>query len=303
MSRNVRRKRYLIASDQSEYRRNAEIMPGGELPSGMMRYALAVEYRGDRYHGWQRLAGRHEPTVQAALEQALSFVAAEAITVVCAGRTDAGVHATNQIVHFDTVAERDEKAWVLGVNSQLPTDIRVRWARPVAAEFHARFSARARTYRYLIANTPSQPAIAREQCLWVRKPLDVSAMQTAANFCLGEHDFSSVRGASCQAKSPVRTLHTFTVAPVQNWLVVELCGNAFLHHMVRNLMGLLLPVGVGNRHPEWVRDILALRDRKQAGKTEAPGALYLVKVDYDRDYGFPLMEKGPFMLPDTITAV
>lgn len=273
-------------------------MPGGSLPPGISRFALAIEYRGDRYHGWQRLAGRTEPTVQAALEQALSFVANEPITVVCAGRTDAGVHATQQIVHFDTVAQRDEKAWVMGVNSQLPSDIRVRWVRPVPADFHARFSARARTYRYLIANTASQPAIAAGQCLWVRKPLDIAAMQTAANFCLGEHDFSSVRGSSCQAKSPVRTLHRFEFTVTNEWVIAELCGNAFLHHMVRNLMGLMLPVGLQNKKPEWVRDVLALRDRKQAGKTEAPGALYLVKVDYDKDYGFPAVRKGPFMLFD-----
>lgn len=273
-------------------------MPGGSLPPGISRFALAVEYRGDHYHGWQRLTGRNEPTIQQALEQALGRVADEPITVVCAGRTDAGVHATNQIVHFDTAAARSEKAWVLGGNSHLPSDIRIRWARPVEPSFHARFSARARTYRYLIANTPSQPAIADRQCLWIRKPLDVAAMQRAASYCLGEHDFSTVRGASCQARSPVRTLHRFTIQPVNNWLLVEVCGNAFLHHMVRNLMGLLLPVGMGTKPPEWVAEVLALRDRKQGGKTEAPGALYLVKVDYDKDYGFPQMAKGPFMLPD-----
>jgi tRNA pseudouridine38-40 synthase len=160
-------------------------MPGGSLPPGISRFALAVEYCGSRYHGWQRLAGRSEPTVQAALEQALSFVAAEPITVVCAGRTDAGVHATNQIVHFDAAAQRDEKAWVMGVNSQLPADIRVRWARPVPATFHARFSARARTYRYLIANTAAQPAIAAGQCLWVRKPLDVVGHAARGTFLFG----------------------------------------------------------------------------------------------------------------------
>ena len=273
-------------------------MPGGSLPPGISRFALAIEYCGSCYHGWQRLAGRSEPTVQAALEQALSFVAAEPITVVCAGRTDAGVHAINQIVHFDTIAQRDEKAWVMGVNSQLPADIRVRWARPVTATFHARFSARARTYRYLVANTSAQPAIAAGRCLWVRKPLDIVAMQHAANFCLGEHDFSSLRGSSCQAKSPVRTLHQFEFSRVNDWVIAELRGNAFLHHMVRNLMGLILPVGLGYKKPEWVRDVLALRDRKQGGKTEAPGALYLVKVDYDQDYGFPVSSKGPFMLSD-----
>ncbi len=282
----------------AEYRRNAEIMPGGSLPPGISRYAAAIEYRGDHYHGWQRLSGRDEPTVQAELERALSFVAAEPVTVICAGRTDSGVHATNQVVHFDTSADRPDKAWVLGGNTRLPPDIRIKWAQPVEPVFHARFSARARTYRYLIANTVSQPAIAESQCLWVRKPIDVIAMQKGANYCIGEHDFSSVRGSSCQAKSPVRTMHSLTITRINDWLVVELCANAFLHHMVRNLMGLLLPVGLGNRPPEWVRDVLALRDRKQSGKTEAAGALYLVKVAYDKDYGFPQMARGPFMLPD-----
>jgi tRNA pseudouridine38-40 synthase len=282
-----------------EYRRNAEIMPGGTIPPGISRYALAVEYCGERYHGWQRLAGGSLPSVQAALEGALSRVADEPIKVVCAGRTDAGVHATNQIVHFDTTAVRQPKAWMMGGNSHLPADIRIKWAHPVEPHFHARFSARARTYRYLIANTPAPPAIAGKQCLWVRNPLDVAAMQAAANYCLGEHNFNAVRSSICQAKNPVRTLYSFTVTPLNNWLVIEICGNAFLHHMVRNLMGLLLPVGLHDQKPEWVRDVLALCDRKQAGKTEAAGALYLVKVDYDRDYGFPQMAKGPFMLPDS----
>jgi tRNA pseudouridine38-40 synthase len=283
-----------------EYRRNAEIMPGGIVPPGISRFALAVEYCGERYHGWQRLKGTNHLTAQAALEDALGFVAAEPIQLVCAGRTDAGVHATNQIVHFDTVAVRPAKAWVLGGNARLPADIRIKWAHPVNFDFHARFSARRRTYRYLIVNTPAQPAIAASQCLWVRKPLDVHAMQQAANYCLGEHNFNAVRSSICQAKNPVRTLYSFTITTFNDWVVVELCGNAFLHHMVRNLMGLLLPVGLGEKKPEWVRDVLDTCDRKQAGKTEAAKALYLVKVEYDKDYGFPVMAKGPFMLPDNL---
>ena len=275
-------------------------MPGGELPPGIFRWALAVEYCGERYHGWQRLPTPRTPTVQTAVERALSLVANEPIAVVCAGRTDAGVHATNQIVHFDTGAERPDKAWVRGANSHLPADIRIKWARRVAPEFHARFSARARTYRYLIVNTQAQPAISANQCLWVRNQLDVDAMQQAANYCVGKHDFSSVRGAQCQAKNAVRTLHSFRVVSVNDWITVEVCGNAFLLHMVRNLMGLLLPVGLGLQKPEWVREVLAQRDRKAAGKTEAPGALYLVKVDYDDSYNLPVMAKGPFMLADDL---
>ena len=178
----------------AEYKRNAEIMPGGIIPPGIFRYALGVEYCGENYYGWQRLTGVKDlPSVQAALERALSLVADEPIKVVCAGRTDAGVHATNQIVHFDTAAIRLPKAWMLGGNTHLPADIRIKWAHPVAADFHARFSARARTYRYLIANTLAPPAIANKQCLWIRKPLDVAAMQQAANYCVGEHNFNSVR--------------------------------------------------------------------------------------------------------------
>lgn len=280
------------------YKRNTEIMPGGELPAGISRYALAVEYDGAGYHGWQRLSGRSEPTVQAEVERALSFVANEPIQITCAGRTDAGVHATNQIVHFDTQAIRTEKAWVLGGNSQLPAGIRIKWAQPVVPQFHARFSARARTYRYLIANTQSQPAISSNQCLWIRKPLDVAAMQQAAAHLVGEHDFTSVRGAHCQAKSPVRRLYSVDLHEVNGWIVTELHGNAFLHHMVRNIMGLLVPVGMGTKSPDWVADVLASRDRTQAGKTEKAGALYLVGVGYDRDYGFPAHPKGPFMLPE-----
>lgn len=282
------------------YKRNAEIMPGGELPPGISRYALGVEYDGSAYHGWQRLSGRTEPTVQAEIERALSFVANESVQITCAGRTDAGVHATNQVVHFDTLAERQEKAWVMGGNTQLPAGIRLKWARPVIPQFHARFSARSRTYRYLIANTPAQPAIAAGQCLWIRKPLDVERMRQAAARCLGERDFSSVRGAHCQAKSPVRTLYRFDVQAVNGWIVAELQGNAFLHHMVRNLMGLLLPVGLGQKSPDWVSDVLAARDRRVAGKTEKAGALYLVGVGYDRDYGLPAVAKGPFMLPEQL---
>lgn len=308
MSRNARPRHCLtVLADSAagrppaHYRRNAEIMPGGTLPPGISRFAAAVEYQGDGYHGWQRLTGRDEPTVQAAVEQALSYVANEPVTVVCAGRTDSGVHATGQVIHFDTMAKRPEKAWVQGANTRLPQQIRMQWSRAVPPQFHARFSARARTYRYLIANTPGQPAIASSQCLWVRQPIDLAAMRTAASYCVGERDFTSVRGASCQAKSPVRTLHRIDIARYGQWVVVELCANAFLHNMVRNLMGLLLPVGLGRQPPQWVQSVLEQRNRPAAGKTEAPGGLYLVKVDYDRDYGFPCLARGPFMLPDVLS--
>lgn len=276
-------------------------MPGGSLPPGIFRWALGVEYAGTAYSGWQRLPGRREKTIQGAIEAALSYVANESVVLTCAGRTDAGVHATGQVVHFDTVAARHAKSWLLGVNSHLPEDIRIRWAHPVIPQFHARFSAVARTYRYLIANTAAEPALAAGKCLWIRQPLDLDAMRQAAAYCLGEHDFSSVRGSSCQAKSPVRTIHHMTISRCEDWIVVEIRGNAFLHHMVRNLMGLLLPVGKGLRSPEWVADVIARCDRTQAGKTEAPGALYLVKVDYDSEFGLPLMPKGPFMLADDLS--
>lgn len=284
------------------YKRNAEVMPGGELPPGIFRWALGVEYNGQRYSGWQRLPAQRVHTVQGTLEAALSSIADETIQLTCAGRTDAGVHATGQVVHFDTAAVRPDKAWVLGTNTRLPPDIRVQWARPVVPQFHARFSAVARTYRYLVANTPAQPAIAAQQCLWVRQPLNIAAMQEATRHCLGEQDFTSVRGADCQAHSPVRHIHRFDVYQQGDWLVFELKANAFLHHMVRNLMGLILPVGKGVYTPDRVRHVLAQRDRTQAGKTEAAGALYLVKVDYGMDYGLPVRPLGPFMLPDQLPA-
>lgn len=282
-------------------------MPGQQLPPGIFRIALGVEYVGTRYSGWQKMppctaTGKAMRTVQGELEQALSKIAAASVLLTCAGRTDAGVHATGQVVHFDTAAERPEKAWVLGGNAHLPASIRIQWARPVAPQFHARFSARMRTYRYLIANTPAQPAITNGQCLWAREPLDIQTMQQAAQFCIGEHDFSSVRGSHCQAKNPVRTLHRFSVTNNNGWIVIEICGNAFLQHMVRNLMGLLLPVGRGERPPTWVRDVLAARDRKQAGKTEYAGALYLVRVEYGEEHRLPIRAKGPFMLADEIDA-
>lgn len=275
-------------------------MPGGELPPGIFRWALGVEYSGQRYSGWQRLPAQRVHTVQGALEAALSFVADEPIKLTCAGRTDAGVHATGQVAHFDTTARRLDKAWVLGANAQLPSDIRVQWARPVVPQFHARFSAVARTYRYLVVNTAAPPAIAANQCLWVRQPLDVAAMRAAMRFCLGQQDFTSVRGTHCQASSPVRCIHRFDVHRHGEWLVFELQANAFLQHMVRNLMGLILPVGKGLQSPDWVQHVLAQRDRTQAGKTEAAGALYLVGVDYGVDYGLPVRPKGPFMLPDQL---
>lgn len=282
------------------YKRNAEIMPGGSLPPGIFRWALGIEYCGSRYCGWQRMPTQPVLTVQDTLEKALSSIACDPVLVTCAGRTDTGVHATNQVVHFDTAVERPEKAWVLGVNTRLPPDIRVTWARPVEPVFHARFSAKERTYRYLINNGRSQPAIAAGQCLWVRQKLDVEAMRAALQFCLGKQDFSSVQGSGCQSHSPLRTIHKFDVYCYGNWIVFEICANAFLHHMVRNLMGLILPVGKGDKPASWVQDTLACRDRRLGGKTEAAGALYLVKVDYDEAHGLPQMPRGPFMLPDEL---
>ena len=245
-----------------------------------MRYALGVEYDGSGFSGWQRLnkpgepsdrPRRDEPTLQAALEQALSTVAAAPTATICAGRTDAGVHASCQVVHFDSAAPRDPRAWVLGTTSLLPEAVCVRWCVPVAEDFHARFSARARRYRYRILNRAVRPALGRQYLSWVRRPLDAGAMHRAAQFLLGEHDFSTFRTVHCQAPHARRDLQAISVARDGDEVVVDVQANAFLHHMVRNIVGSLLEVGAGDQPENWIPELLAARDRTKAGPT-APSA-------------------------------
>jgi len=244
-----------------------------------MRLALGLEYEGSGFCGWQSQAGGG--AVQDALESAVSIVADAPTRVVCAGRTDAGVHALAQVVHFDTAAVRPDTAWVRGVNAHLPASVAVRWAQPVAADFHARFSARARRYRYLLLNRAERPGLMAQRVGWFHHPLDVDSMMEAAALLLGEHDFSAFRSVECQAKSPVKTLRRAALARRGDLLVFDFEASAFLHHMVRNLVGALVYVGKGAHPPSWLGELLAGRDRTRAAPTFAACGLYFVGVDYD----------------------
>ena len=244
-----------------------------------MRIALGLEYDGSGFCGWQSQAGGG--AVQDAVESALSIVADAPIRVVCAGRTDAGVHALAQVVHFDTEAVRPDTAWVRGVNAHLPASVAVRWAQPVSTEFHARFSARGRRYRYVLLNRAERPALMARRVGWFHRPLDADAMAAAASLLLGEHDFSAFRAIECQAKSPVKTLRRADVARHGNLLVFDFEASAFLHHMVRNLVGALVYVGKGAHPPAWIGELLAGRDRARAAPTFEACGLYFAAVDYD----------------------
>lgn len=250
-----------------------------------MRIALGIEYDGTRFSGWQRQS--HRPSVQAALEQALSRIADHAVTVTCAGRTDAGVHATQQVIHFDTRSPRPPQAWIRGVNSKLPEDIRVIWMRAVAQEFHARFAAMVRTYRYVILSRTVPPALFRERVAWTWHPLELESMRTAAQYLLGEHDFSSYRAVACQARHPVRTVHRLDITRRGDYFYVDVAANAFLHHMVRNIAGVLLSIGTGVHPPRWSWEILQARDRTAGGVTAPAGGLYLVAVRYPERFAIP----------------
>jgi tRNA pseudouridine38-40 synthase len=260
-----------------------------------MRLALGIEYDGSRFLGWQTQPGGG--SVQDALEPALSGIAGEAISVTCAGRTDRGVHALAQVVHFDTRAMRPESAWVRGVNAMLPESVAVLWSREVPPEFHARYSAQARVYRYVLLNRPVRPALAARHVGWFHAPLDVPAMREAAALLLGEHDFSSFRSAECQAKSPVRTLHALEVERHGERIDFVLRANAFLHHMVRNVVGLLVYVGKGKHPPRWAREVLDARDRSKAAPTFAPEGLYLEKVEYEPRWNLPAPGRRALEIP------
>lgn len=259
-----------------------------------MRIALGIEYAGGAFSGWQSQPGGN--TVQDVLERALAAIAGENIRVACAGRTDAGVHALGQVVHFDTGIHRPESAWVRGVNAHLPPDVAVRWAVPVEAGFHARFSALSRSYRYLLLNRPVRPAILQGRAGWFHQPLDEGAMAEAARHLLGEHDFSAFRAAECQAKSPVKTLARAEVRRQGPWILFDFRASAFLHHMVRNLVGSLVYVGKGRYPPGWIAEVLAGRDRAWAAPTFGPEGLYFRGVEYDERWGLPVPDDY-FFLP------
>ncbi|NIR29511.1 MAG: tRNA pseudouridine(38-40) synthase TruA [Gammaproteobacteria bacterium] len=250
-----------------------------------MRIALGLEYEGTQFAGWE--TQHRQRTAQACLEQALSRVADRPVRTVCAGRTDSGVHACGQVAHFDTTAQRDMRSWVFGANANLPRDMSVLWAVPVDGEFHARFSARRRWYRYVIFNRAVRPALGRRRVTWECRPLDAERMQQAGRYLVGEHDFSSYRALACQARSPIRTVYELRVARQGALVHIDVSANAFLHHMVRNIAGVLMAVGMGKRPPEWAGEILEARDRTRGGVTAPPEGLYLMRVEYPTTFGLP----------------
>jgi tRNA pseudouridine38-40 synthase len=261
------------------------------------RIAVGIEYDGSAYAGWQCQPAA--PSVQGLTEQALARIAAEPVALVCAGRTDAGVHALGQVAHFDTSAVRPARNWVLGANSELPRDISLSWVQAVPDHFHARFSAEARTYRYLILNRGARSALSAQRATWVHRPLAVERMVEAASLLEGEHDFSAFRAAGCQAKSPVRRLTRLSVGRQGEWVIIEATANAFLHHMVRNIAGLLLAVGKGDAPPQWAAEILAGRDRTRSAATAPAAGLYFMAVRYPQAFGLPPPGTGT-LAPDRL---
>lgn len=260
--------------------------------------ALALSYDGTAYNGWQQQHSPSMPSVQDVLERALSKVADQPITVQCAGRTDSGVHAAHQVVHFDSPVPRPEAAWVMGTNSGLPDDIAVHWVCPVDQKFNARFSATARRYRYVFLSAPVRPAIARNAVTWIPEVLDAVAMHEAAQSLLGEQDFSAFRAAGCQSRTPMRNVHHARVVQYGAYTVLDIQANAFLHHMVRNIAGSLRKVGNGQEQPDWIGRLLAGRDRCAAAATASPSGLYLIDVIYPALFQLPETVPGPnFLAP------
>lgn len=253
-----------------------------------MRLVLGLEYDGTRFCGWQ--SQQNGRSVQQTLESAISTVADHPVSVVCAGRTDTGVHALGQVVHFDTDADRPERAWTIGVNSNLPADVSVRWVAQGEEDFHARFSALSRTYRYVIHNATSRSALLANRAWWHHRRLQTDRMQAAARFLIGEHDFSSLRAAECQSRSPIRTMRRIDIDRSGDIVWIEVEANAFLHHMVRNIAGTLVRVGRQDAEPEWVAQVLASRDRKVAGMTAPACGLYFLRVDYGGGLETPISD-------------
>jgi tRNA pseudouridine38-40 synthase len=265
------------------------------LPAGT-RIACRIEYNGSRYSGWQSQSHEGVVTVQDELEAALAQIATTAIRVQCAGRTDTGVHAHTQVIHFDAPIARSPKAWVIGGNAHLPQDIRIHWAVAVDPEFHARFSAQARRYRYVIANVPIRSALLLGQVTWCRRELNVSQMHAGAQALVGEKDFSAFRAASCQSRTPMRNVQSISVKRYGALVVLDVKANAFLHHMVRNIAGALLAVGDGRKSAGWISVLLASGDRRLGAETASSNGLYLVDVDYPTEYGLPATPYGPEIL-------
>ena len=249
------------------------------------RIALGIAYRGSTYHGWQRQPGGR--TVQDQVERALGAFVGAPVSTICAGRTDAGVHAFNQVVHLDSPVQRDAFSWLRGTNRHLPADIALQWCMPVPDDFHARYLAHGRRYRYLLLQSAMRPALEASSVGWTFRPLDADAMRAAALHLLGEHDFSSFRSSECQARSPVKTLRTIAITQRGAYWRFDFDGSAFLHHMVRNLMGCLLAVGSGSQPPGWLAEVLAARNRDAAAPTFAAAGLYFAGPYYDARLNLP----------------
>lgn len=258
-----------------------------------MKVALGIEYDGSHFHGWQRQP--ELDTIQTRLEVAASVVANHDVQVQCAGRTDTGVHAIGQVVHFETKTDRNERSWVYGINHNLPKMISVIWAKTMPDDFHARFSALSRRYQYFIYNSPIRPAIHRGSLTWHYKELNVEAMQNAANLLIGEHDFSSFRAIDCQSNTPVRNIIHCNITRRGNLIVLDIKANAFLHHMVRNIVGVLFEVGTGKRRPDWVTDLINIRDRSKSGITAPAYGLYLTEVSYPSHFAVPAAREWNFL--------
>lgn len=263
-----------------------------------MKIAIGIEYDGSGFHGWQSQPSGN--TVQDHLENALAAIAGESVRLTAAGRTDTGVHALAQVAHFDTAAGRPESAWVRGVNALLPHSVAVQWAVPVADDFNARYSAIARVYRYVLCNQPVRPALQHGKVGWFHAPLDLAAMRAAAALLVGEHDFSAFRSSECQAKTPVRVLHSMNIEQRGAYLVFELTANAFLHHMVRNIVGSLVYVGKGRHSPGWLAEVVASRDRGRAAPTFPPDGLYLVAVEYAAGWNLPAFARNMNLFPEQV---
>ncbi len=260
-----------------------------------MRLALGITYRGQAYNGWQRQPS--QPTVQGRLESALSQFAASSVETQCAGRTDTGVHGLNQVVHIDAPVQRELNSWVRGTNRYLPDDIAVQWCRQVADDFHARYSALGRRYVYVLLESPVRPALETGSAGWVFTPLDGDRMREAAALLVGEHDFSAFRSSECQANSPVRRLHTVDIRRCGAYWRFDFDGNAFLHHMIRNIMGCLIAVGSGRRPASWLADVLASRQRIHAAPTFSPAGLFFAGPYYDPAWGLPTHTAAMDWLP------
>lgn len=287
-----------MTSAEWEYAPNGEIPVGRTLPEDVFRIAMKIEYDGAAYSGWQRQL--NAPSIQETLEHALSKIANDSVQLVCAGRTDTGVHATSQFAHFDTRAVRPDHKWQLGANSSLPSDIAVSWVKSVPGQFHARFSAKSRTYRYVIYNKRYAPAILGSGLTWCRNQLDSEKMHSAAQFLLGQHDFSSFRAAGCGANSPVRRVRSARVHRVADFIVLEITANAFLQHMVRSIVGLLIKIGSSDLPPEYLDEILKLKDRTKSAPTAKPNGLYFVDVEYPPEFSVPYNVRGPSFLQAAI---